>query len=170
MRDALDLVSKKYPDLILKFGGHAMAAGLTIHQKSFETFKSCFEKIAQDLMTPETLQRQLAHDGNLDPDYIEPELGTLLAAEVWGQGFPAPVFVGEFEVLNQTLIQDKHLKLQLKAMKSNGSSHSRTLNGIWFSRNLPLPNPARLAYRLVTDHYQGVARAQLHIEALDEPL
>jgi single-stranded-DNA-specific exonuclease len=170
LRDALDLVSKKYPDLILKFGGHAMAAGLTIHQKSFETFKSCFEKIAQDLMTPETLQRQLAHDGNLDPDYIEPELGTLLAAEVWGQGFPAPVFVGEFEVLNQTLIQDKHLKLQLKAMKSNGSSHSRTLNGIWFSRNLPLPNPARLAYRLVTDHYQGVARAQLHIEALDEPL
>ncbi|MFM6961676.1 MAG: DHHA1 domain-containing protein, partial [Polynucleobacter victoriensis] len=170
LRDALDLVSKKHPDLILKFGGHAMAAGLTIHQQSFETFKSCFEEIAQSLMTAETLQRQLAHDGNLNPDYIEPELGTLLAAEVWGQGFPAPVFVGEFEVLNQTLIQDKHLKLQLKAIKSNGASHPKTLNGIWFSRNLPLPNPARLAYRLVTDHYQGVARAQLHIEALDEPL
>ena len=170
LRDALDLVSKKHPDLILKFGGHAMAAGLTIHQESFETFKSCFEEIAQDLMTAETLQRQLAHDGDLDPDHIEPELGSLLAAEVWGQGFPAPVFVGEFEVLNQTLIQDKHLKLQLKAKKSNGSSHPKTLNGIWFSRNLPLPNPARLAYRLVTDHYQGVARAQLHIEALDEPL
>ena len=121
-------------------------------------------------MTAETLQRQLAHDGNLDPDYIQPELGTLLAAEVWGQGFPAPVFVGEFEVINQALIQDKHLKLQLKVIKSDGSSHSKTLNGIWFSRNLPLPNPARLAYRLVTDHYQGVARAQLHIEALDEPL
>ena len=170
LRDALDLVSKKHPDLILKFGGHAMAAGLTIHQQSFETFKSSFEEVAQSLMTAETLQRQLAHDGNLNPDYIEPELGTLLAAEVWGQGFPAPVFVGEFEVLNQTLIQDKHLKLQLKAIKSNGASHPKTLNGIWFSRNLPLPNPARLAYRLVTDHYQGVARAQLHIEALDEPL
>ena len=170
LRDALDLVSKKYPDLILKFGGHAMAAGLTIHQNSFETFKTCFEDIAKSLMTSETLQRQLAHDGLLKPEYIEPELGTLLAAEVWGQGFPQPVFVGEFEVLSQTLLQDKHLKLQLKVIKPDGSSHQKTLNGIWFSRNLPLPNPARLAYRLVTDHYQGVARAQLHIEALDEPL
>jgi single-stranded-DNA-specific exonuclease len=89
---------------------------------------------------------------------------------VWGQGFPAPVFVGEFEVLSQTLIQEKHLRVQLKAINSNGSSHPKSFNGIWFSRNATLPNPARLAYRVVTDHYQGVARAQLHIEALDDPL
>ncbi len=170
LRDALDLVSKKHPDLILKFGGHAMAAGLTIHRDSLKSFQTCFEEIAQSLLTEEILQRQLVHDGSLNPDEIEPELGLLLANEVWGQGFPAPVFVGEFEVLNQTLIQDKHLRLQLKAIQSDGSGHPKTLNGIWFSRNIPLPNPARLAYRLVTDHYQGVARAQLHIEALDEAL
>ncbi len=170
LRDALDLVSKKYPDLILKFGGHAMAAGLTIQRDAFESFQACFEEIAQSLLTEEILQRQLIHDGPLNPDEIEPELGLLLANEVWGQGFPAPVFVGEFEILNQTLIQDKHLRLQLKALQSNGNSHPKTLNGIWFSRNIPVPNPARLAYRLVTDHYQGVARAQLHIEALDEAL
>jgi single-stranded-DNA-specific exonuclease len=170
LRDALDLVSKKHPDLILKFGGHAMAAGLTIEEDSFEEFKACFEEVAQSLMTPEVLQRQLAHDGRLDPEFIDPELGTILANEVWGQGFPAPVFVGEFEVLTQTLIQEKHLRVQLKAINSNGSSHPKAFNGIWFSRNATLPNPARLAYRVVTDHYQGVARAQLHIEALDDPL
>jgi len=170
LRDALDVISKKYPDMILKFGGHAMAAGLTIRASEFDLFKETFESIARELMTEETLQRQLAHDGFLSPEFIEPEFGTLLSNETWGQGFPAPVFYGEFEVISQSLLQGKHLKLQLKALKENGSSGSKTLNGIWFSRAQTLPNRSKLAYRLVTDHFQGVARAQLHIEALDEPL
>ena len=170
LRDALDLVSKKHPELILKFGGHAMAAGLTIHFQDFDRFQTAFELIANELMTEEILERQLVHDGYLPPELIEPQLGILLAEETWGQGFPAPVFMGEFEVLSQALIQEKHLKLQLKAIKSNGESHGKTINAIWFSRAQTLPNPAKLAYRLVTDHYQGVARAQLHIEALDEAL
>ncbi len=170
LRDALDVISKKYPDMILKFGGHAMAAGLTIRASEFDLFKETFESIARELMTEETLQRQLAHDGFLSPEFIEPEFGTLLSNETWGQGFPAPVFYGEFEVISQSLLQGKHLKLQLKALKENGSSDSKTLNGIWFSRAQTLPNRSKLAYRLVTDHFQGVARAQLHIEALDEPL
>jgi len=170
LRDALDVISKKYPDMILKFGGHAMAAGLTIRASEFDLFKETFESIARELMTEETLQRQLAHDGFLSPEFIEPEFGTLLSNETWGQGFPAPVFYGEFEVISQSLLQGKHLKLQLKALKENGSSDSKTLNAIWFSRAQTLPNRSKLAYRLVTDHFQGVARAQLHIEALDEPL
>ena len=170
LRDALDLVSKKHPELILKFGGHAMAAGLTIHFEDFDRFSQAFELIANELMTEETLERQLVHDGHLAPELIEPQLGSLLADEVWGQGFPTPVFMGQFEVLSQSLIQEKHLKLQLKAIKPNGESHSKTIQAIWFSRAQTLPNPAKLAYRLVTDHYQGVARAQLHIEALDEAL
>ncbi len=170
LRDALDVISKKYPDMILKFGGHAMAAGLTIRASEFDLFKETFESIARELMTEETLQRQLAHDGFLSPEFIEPEFGTLLSNETWGQGFPAPVFYGEFEVISQSLLQGKHLKLQLKALKENGASDSKTLNGIWFSRAQTLPNRSKLAYRLVTDHFQGVARAQLHIEALDEPL
>ena len=170
LRDALDVVSKKYPDLILKFGGHAMAAGLTIREDSFEFFKDSFEAVAKNLMTEETLQRQLVHDGFLDPEFMEPDFGAMLGNETWGQGFPAPVFFGEFEVLSQTLIQEKHLRMQLKAIKENGVSDSKILNAIWFSRAQTLPNPAKLAYRLVTDYYQGVARAQLHIEALDEAL
>jgi single-stranded-DNA-specific exonuclease len=164
------VVSKKYPDLILKFGGHAMAAGLTIREESFEFFKDSFESVAKSLMTEETLQRQLVHDGFLDPEFMEPDFGAMLGNETWGQGFPAPVFFGEFEVLSQTLIQEKHLRMQLKAIKENGVSDSKILNAIWFSRAQTLPNPAKLAYRLVTDYYQGVARAQLHIEALDEAL
>ena len=170
LRDALDLISKKHPELILKFGGHAMAAGLTIKHQDFEQFQIAFELVANELMTEETLERQLIHDGYLPPDLIEPQLGTLLANEVWGQGFPVPIFMGEFEVLSQSLIQEKHLKLQLKALNANGESHGKTINAIWFSRAQTLPNPAKLAYRLVTDHFQGVARAQLHIEALDEAL
>jgi single-stranded-DNA-specific exonuclease len=168
LRDALDIVSKKHPDLILKFGGHAMAAGLTIAEENFDFFKTSFEAISKKLMTEDILQRQLIHDGELPVEFIEPDLGSILAQEVWGQGFPSPIFVGEFEVSSQSLIKEKHLKLQLKAIKENGNSHPKTLNGIWFSRTKTLPSRARLAYRLVTDHYQGVARAQLHIEALDE--
>lgn len=168
LRDALDIISKKYPDLILKFGGHAMAAGLTISEENFDFFKSSFEAISKELMTEDILQRRLIHDGELPVEFIEPDLGIILAQEVWGQGFPTPIFIGEFDVLSQNLIKDKHLKLQLKAIKENGNPHFKVLNGIWFSRTKTLPSRARLAYRLVTDHYQGIARAQLHIEALDE--
>ena len=76
----------------------------------------------------------------------------------------------EKEIYTKENLQEKHLKLQLKAINTNGEPHGKTINAIWFSRAQTLPNPAKLAYRLVTDHFQGVARAQLHIEALDEAL
>jgi len=170
LRDALDLVSKQFPELILKFGGHAMAAGLSIDAHRFDEFKEVFEITAQKLLDDATLERKLFHDGPLECEYIEPQTGTLLSDEVWGQGFPAPVFVNQFEVLSQSLVSQKHLKLQLKYVEASDNRNSKVFHGIWFGRSQSLPQTVKLAYRLVTDYYQGVARVQLHIEGADEAL
>lgn len=124
LRDALDLVSKREPGLILKFGGHAMAAGLTIRKDDFEKFDTCFQRVASELLTDELLERRLAHDGNLDPSEFTPEIGDLLAEEIWGQGFPQPIFYGEFEIAQQSLMKEKHLRLMVRPLGlGTNSSH-----------------------------------------------
>ncbi len=166
LRDALDLVSKREPGLILKFGGHAMAAGLTIRKDDFEKFDTCFQQVASELLTDELLERRHAHDGGLEPSEFTPEIGDLLAEEIWGQGFPQPVFYGEFEIAQQSLMKEKHLRLMVRPLGLEASS--KPLTAVWFNRTQSLPAKARLAYRLVTDRYQGQARVQLMIEAHDE--
>ena len=169
LRDALDIVSKKEPGLILKFGGHAMAAGLTIRKNDFDRFDACFQEVANSLLSEELLERQHIHDGALQISEFTPEVGDLLADEIWGQGFPQPIFYGEFEITQQTLMKEKHLRLQLKLLSSETSSApAKTFTAVWFNRTQSLPSKAKLAYRLVTDRYQGQARIQLMIEAHDE--
>ena len=167
LRDALDLVSKREPGLILKFGGHAMAAGLTIDQASFARFDACFQGVADELLDDALLARQHIHDGSLRPDELTAEIGDLLAEELWGQGFPQPVFYGEFEVVSQALMKEKHLRLQLLPLGS--APGDKPVGGVWFNRTQTLPARAHLAYRLVADRYGGQTRVQLMIEALDEP-
>ena len=167
LRDALDLVSKREPGLILKFGGHAMAAGLTIRKADFEKFDAVFQKVASELLNDELLERRHIHDGALALSEFTPETGDLLAEEIWGQGFPQPIFYGEFEISQQSLMKDKHLRLQLRPL-GEGSLASKPFTGVWFNRTQTLPEKANLAYRLVTDRYQGRARVQLMIEAHDE--
>ena len=167
LRDALDLVSKREPGLILKFGGHAMAAGLTIRKADFEKFDAVFQKVASELLNDELLERRHIHDGALALSEFTPETGDLLAEEIWGQGFPQPIFYGEFEISQQSLMKDKHLRLQLRPL-GEGSLPSKPFTGVWFNRTQTLPEKANLAYRLVTDRYQGRARVQLMIEAHDE--
>jgi single-stranded-DNA-specific exonuclease len=167
LRDALDLVSKREPGLILKFGGHAMAAGLTIRKADFEKFDAAFQKVASELLNDELLERRHIHDGALVLSEFTPETGDLLAEEIWGQGFPQPIFYGEFEISQQSLMKDKHLRLQLRPL-GEGSLASKPFTGVWFNRTQTLPEKANLAYRLVTDRYQGRARVQLMIEAYDE--
>ena len=167
LRDALDLVSKREPGLILKFGGHAMAAGLTIDQANFDRFDACFQAVSDELLDDALLTRQHIHDGNLRPDEFTAEIGDLLAEELWGQGFPQPVFYGEFEVMSQTLMKEKHLRLQLRPL--DGSPGVKPVTGVWFNHTQTLPARAHFAYRLVTDRFGGQARVQLMIEALDEP-
>ena len=166
LRDALDLVSKREPGLILKFGGHAMAAGLTIRKSDFEKFDACFQDVASSLLTDELLERRHTHDGALQAYEFTPEIGDLLAEEIWGQGFPQPVFYGEFEIAQQSLMKDKHLRLILRPIGM--ADGNKPLSAVWFNRTQSLPAKAKLAYRLVTDRYQGQARVQLMIEAHDE--
>jgi len=169
LRDALDLVSKREPGLILKFGGHAMAAGLTIRKQDFDKFDTCFQEVASGLLTEELLERRHTHDGALEAAEFTPEIGDLLAEEIWGQGFPQPVFYGEFEITQQSLMKEKHLRLLVRPLgAAEGKSTSKPLTAVWFNRTQSLPTKAKLAYRLVTDRYQGQARVQLMIEAHDE--
>ena len=167
LRDALDIVSKREPGLILKFGGHAMAAGLSIRKADFEKFDTVFQQVANDLLNDELLERRHIHDGSLDLSEFTPETGDLLAEEIWGQGFPQPIFYGEFEIGQQSLMKEKHLRLQLRPI-GDGQLASKPFTGVWFNRTQPLPAKAKLAYRLVTDRFQGQARVQLMIEAHDE--
>jgi single-stranded-DNA-specific exonuclease len=166
LRDALDIVSKREPDLILKFGGHAMAAGLTIRKSDFEKFDACFQEVAGNLLNDEILERRHPHDGTLQPSEFTPEIGDLLAQEIWGQGFPQPVFYGEFEIAQQSLMKEKHLRLMLRPVGM--ADGNKPLSAVWFNRTQSLPAKAKLAYRLVTDRYQGQVRIQLMIEAHDE--
>ncbi len=167
LRDALDLVSKRAPDLILKFGGHAMAAGLSIRKADFEKFDAIFQQVASELLNEELLERRHIHDGSLALSEFTPETGDLLAEEIWGQGFPQPIFYGAFEVTQQSLMKEKHLRLQLRPV-GEGMLASKPFTGVWFNRTQTLPEKAYLAYRLVTDRYQGRARVQLMIEACEE--
>jgi single-stranded-DNA-specific exonuclease len=167
LRDALDIVSKREPGLILKFGGHAMAAGLTIRKSDFEKFDTLFQSVANDLLNDELLERRHIHDGTLALSEFTAETGDLLAEEIWGQGFPQPIFYGEFEIGQQSLMKEKHLRLQLRPI-ADGQLASKPFTGVWFNRTQPLPAKARLAYRLVTDRFQGQARVQLMIEAHDQ--
>ncbi|WP_250465189.1 single-stranded-DNA-specific exonuclease RecJ [Caballeronia sp. GAFFF2] len=157
LRDAVDLISKREPGLIHKFGGHAMAAGLTLATADIARFTAAFEAIGREWLTADALSRTIETDGELEDAYFTPQFVELIDAAVWGQGFPAPTFSGEFEVASQALVKDKHLKLQLLRGRQR-------FNAIWFNHVDPLPARATVAYRLVSDSWNGVARVQLIVE------
>jgi single-stranded-DNA-specific exonuclease len=114
LRDALDLVCKRAPGLLLRFGGHAMAAGLTLRESDFARFRELFAQVADELLAPADRTRTLETDGGLESAYFSIATARLLEAEVWGQGFPAPLFQDEFAVESQRILKDKHLKLRLR--------------------------------------------------------
>jgi single-stranded-DNA-specific exonuclease len=157
LRDALDLVSKHAPSLIDKFGGHAMAAGLTIRADALDAFSAAFEKVGREWLTQSQLERVLETDGPLEDAYFTTQFIEILENEVWGQGFAPPVFCDEFQVVQQRILKDKHLKLLLE---KNGKRY----DAIWFSHTDGLPDRARVAYRLDANEYNGVTRVQLLVE------
>ena len=157
LRDALDLVSKRAPDLIDKFGGHAMAAGLSLRETDFDAFASAFEIVGKEWLTPAQLEHVLETDGALESQYCNLEFITLLDTQVWGQGFPPPVFCDEFRVLNQRLLKERHLKLMLE-------KDGRQYDAIWFNHADNLPGHARVAYRLDANEYNGRTTVQLMVE------
>ncbi len=160
LRDALDLVAKRAPGVLLRFGGHAMAAGCTVAEEHLDTFEAALQQVALEWLDAATLQRRLETDGPLAPEYRRTELVEMLQREVWGQGFAPPVFCEEVEVLSQRLVGEKHLALKLR-------HQGQPVDGIWFHRSEPLPARARIAYRLDTDEWQGQKRLRFLIEAAE---
>lgn len=160
LRDALDLMEKRHPGLLLRFGGHAMAAGATIGADALPLFAHALATVAQESLTPATLARQVATDGPLDARWFEPELVRRLDEEVWGQGFEAPTFADECEVLGQRVVGQRHLKLSLRL-------GGAVRDAIWFGHTEPLPARARLAYRLGVDDFGGRTRVQMLVEACE---
>jgi single-stranded-DNA-specific exonuclease len=157
MRDALDLVSKRVPGLIDKFGGHAMAAGLTIKAESFDAFQQAFEAVGRAWLTQAQLERVVETDGPLEDEFYSTSFIELMDGQVWGQGFAPPVFCDEFRVLSQRILKEKHLKLLLER---NG----RRYDAIWFGRTDGLGERARVAFRLDANEYKGVTKVQLLVE------
>jgi single-stranded-DNA-specific exonuclease len=160
LRDALDLVAKRYPGVLLRFGGHAMAAGCTIAEEHFDEFEQGLNEVAQEWLDEATLTRRLETDGPLNPEYRRVDLVDTLHKEVWGQGFAAPTFSEEVEVLSQRLVGEKHLSLKLK-------HQGQPVDGIWFGHTDPLPAKVTIAFRLDADEWNGVRRVKFLIEGAE---
>ena len=157
LRDALDLVSKRYPGVLLRFGGHAMAAGCTIAEENFDQFEQGLTEVAQEWLDAATLTRRLDTDGPLKPEYRRIDMVDTLHHEVWGQGFAPPTFSEEVEVVSQRLVGEKHLALKLK-------HQGQPIDGIWFGHTEPLPPKVVLAFRLDADEWNGVRRVRFLVE------
>ena len=157
LRDALDLAAKRAPGLLTKFGGHAFAAGLTLAESELPRFAVIFEAIAREQLSPADLARTLDSDGGLASGELHVELAHILRAEVWGQGFPAPVFDDTFSVLAQRTVGGNHSKLAL------GRGTER-FDAILFRHADPLPRFIRAAYRPDVNEWRGEATLQLVIE------
>ncbi len=160
LRDALDLVAKRYPGVLLRFGGHAMAAGCTIAEENFDTFEQGLNEVAQEWLDAATLTRRLETDGPLDAQYMRVDLVDTLHKEVWGQGFAAPTFSEEVEVVSQRLVGEKHLQLKLK-------HQGNPVDGIWFGHTEQLPPKVTLAFRLDADEWNGVRRVRFLVEGAE---
>ncbi len=161
LRDALDLVAKRHPGVLKRFGGHAMAAGCTLHQDAFDTFDASLQQVAREWLDAATLTRRTFTDGPLALEYFNPETVATLDGQVWGQAFEAPLFCDEVEVLQQRLVADKHLKLRVRLL-----GHGKVMrDAIWFGRVEPVAERVRLAYRLSLDEWNGQQRVQMVIEA-----
>ncbi len=157
LRDALDLVSKRHPRLILRFGGHAAAAGLSLQENAFDDFREAFETVTRELLTPADLEREWISDGELPPEDLNLDNAAALAGAVWGQGFPEPRFHDRFEVAAQRVVGERHLKLRLRR-------GAQLLDAMLFGHAEPLPGTILATYRLSANHYNGSVTLQLILE------
>lgn len=167
IRDTLELINTKYPNLILKFGGHAMAAGLTINAKDYHKFADIFDQTVRQKISANHLENELLSDGNLTSEHFTLATANMLrAAGPWGQGFDEPIFDGYFNLVQQRLVGDKHLKMLLETEDA-----SCLLDGIAFNIDTNIwPDPSikqvRLAYKLDVNEYKGKQRLQLLVAGI----
>ena len=161
LRDALDLIAKRHPGVLLRFGGHAMAAGCTVAEEHLDVFEEALNQVAAEWLDTATLTRCLETDGPLAPEYLRVDLVDTLHKEVWGQGFAPPLFSEEVDVISQRLVGEKHLALKLK-------HQGQPVDGIWFGRTAQLPRRVKLAFRLDADEWQGQRRVRFLVEGAQE--
>jgi single-stranded-DNA-specific exonuclease len=157
LRDALDLVAKREPGLLLRFGGHAAAAGVSIREQDYPRFASAFEQVVRDTLPADALAQRIATDGSLEPAYLDLAMARLLEDQIWGQGFPPPLFCDEFQVVNQRIVGEAHSKLKLRRAE-------RVLEAMHFNSLEALPAAIRAAYRVSVNEFNGAQSLQLVIE------
>ena len=157
LRDALDLVSKRAPSLLLGFGGHAAAAGVSLRIDDIDRFRAEFDAAVRALADSASFARTVETDGSLELEYATLEVARLLGDGVWGQGFPSPSFADEFAIESQRLVGDKHLRLRV-------ARADRRFDAILFRRDEPLPDRVRAAYALAIDEWNGVQSVELRFE------
>ena len=157
LRDALDWIDRRHPGLILKFGGHAMAAGLSIREERFAEFREAFEALASEWLSPADLEEIIETDGELAPGELDFDLVKTLENAVWGQGFPAPLFQGEFAVVNQRVVGEKHLKLDV-------SLQNTRYEAMAFFHHDPLPERFVGVYAPMLNEFNGRLSIQLKLQ------
>ncbi len=166
IRDALDLIATRYPGLITTFGGHAMAAGLTISLERFEAFADIFDQTIKELVSPEQLEAVLLSDGELNEHELSLDTAELLfRAGPWGQGFPEPIFDGVFNVNKYRVVGERHLKLNLTPVdgKQEIDAIAFNIDRQEWNQNF---DRVRIAYRLEVNEFRGVRSPQLNVQHL----
>ena len=157
LRDALDLVAKRNPGTIARFGGHAFAAGLSMPESALPAFRDAFEATAREQLSPAQLARTVDSDGGLAPGELTFELAQALRERVWGQGMPPPTFDDVFEVVASRVVGGQHTKMTLER-------GGERFEAILFRHADPLPSRLRAAYRPEVNEWQGTLGLELAIE------
>jgi len=157
LRDALDLVAKRSPGVLERFGGHAGAAGATLRPESLDAFRDAFEAVARERLTPADLEERIETDGRLGADELNEDFAAMLREQVWGQGFPEPRFRGAFRIRSQRVVGEKHLKVTL-------DFDGQPIEAMRFGCADPLPPSVEVVYRLDVNEYQGLTSLQLVLE------
>ena len=160
LRDALDLVEKREPGLLLRFGGHASAAGLSIRQPDFARFRTVFDNTLRELLTPADLHLRIETDGSLLPSEMSLAVAERLTEPVWGQGFPPPRFHGDFRVDSQRVMGGNHLRLELTSIQPG----ARAASAVLFGSSEPLPDAIHAVFRLDINEYNAMRSLQLVLE------
>lgn len=157
LRDALDLLDRRHPGLLGKFGGHAMAAGLSLKAQDFPAFAAAWETLAGELLSPSDLARVIETDGELASEDMTLRQVSELENAVWGQGFPQPLFEARLAVLEQRLVGDKHMKLKVR-------HGSQVVDALAFFHSEPLPERIHAVFTPMTNHYNGSVAVQLRLQ------
>ncbi|UCB55258.1 MAG: single-stranded-DNA-specific exonuclease RecJ, partial [Thiotrichales bacterium] len=168
IRDVLDSIAARHPGLIRKFGGHAMAAGLSLNRGDLEAFRQAFEQEVASLLSEDELEEVVETDGSIEPDLMSLETAEVIeSAGPWGQHFPEPVFDNQFEILNWKIVGEKHLKMQLRHDQGEQTVDAIAFNTV--ADDLPSFERIHVAYRMNVNQFRNIRNLQLIVDCMRAP-